>query len=80
MISPRPWRWVEGGQMEPNNENRDFMGYPTELSKIVDANGKVVFDFGDSEQYYPSAGMEPNDEDRDFLIKAINSYVEKESS
>jgi len=38
MISPRPWRWVEGGQMEPN------------------------------------------DEDRDFLIKAINSYVEKESS
>ncbi len=55
--SPAPWNW------DPHPEYKD-------CGAIVDATGKEVCDFGNSEQYYPSCGNSPNAADLALMLAA----------
>ena len=64
-VSPRPWRWIES----------DGFWNPT---RLVDANGATVLDFGHADEgsegeYHEVTGHEPSDEDMTFLVNAVNS-------
>jgi len=61
--SPAPWKWIV--------EFEDSAKMPS----LVDANGKEICNFGDSEQYYPLEGTPPNDENSK-LIEAAPELLE----
>jgi hypothetical protein len=48
---PPPWKLIPG-------HNREYEG--SNMGWIEDANGKVICDFGDDTQYYPSEGFPPS--------------------
>lgn len=43
-----PWVWEKSDDSE-------------KLLRLLDADGGLVCDFGDSTQYYPTSGIEPNE-------------------
>lgn len=58
--SPTPWR------LEP--------GAGTKLDAVIDGKGEEVFNFGDTETYYNTAGSAPWREDMGFLLHAVNCH------
>lgn len=64
-MTPTPWRY---------DEAPSFEYYEGPLDKIVGADGKTVCDFGDSTQYYPTAGTPPDRDDAREMVRRVNAH------
>ena len=52
------------------NGQRDYEGPLAEFFW----DGRVVCNFGDNMQYYPTPGNPPSDEDTDEMLRRLNAY------
>lgn len=62
--TPSPWTWKE--KHSPITD-RPWDG---DQGAIIGADGTTICWFGDTEQYYPTAGDEPYETDREVMVKA----------
>ena len=65
--TPRPWKWIK-----PDPKDTGQGGFESE-------SGATVCDFGDGTQYYPTEGTPPSEADAELIVRAVNSYDEREA-
>lgn len=63
--SPGPWKWEQAPSEEWGDEPQ---------GRIVDADGKLVCDFGDGRQYYPTEGTPPDGMNRRLILAAPEMF------
>lgn len=67
--SPEPWTW----KSSMNMDGSDPHGCIDRQGGFLDADGKQICWFGDTEGYYPTAGDEPTQADIDRIIACVNA-------